>query len=121
MFLEGLEITFLVITLGTAGTTSYASAIVGAAAAFVAVGCAGYMARKPLDRVPENTLKAFVGVMLCTFGVFWAAEGFGITWSGGAWALLYLFAVWWVIAAVGVGVVKNIVGPARQLTGELVA
>lgn len=121
MFLEGLEITFLVITLGTAGTTSYASAIIGAAAAFVAVGFAGYMARKPLTRVPENTLKAFVGVMLCTFGVFWAAEGFGIHWSGDAWALLYLFAVWWAIAVAGVAVVKNLAGspPERRLVDEV--
>jgi uncharacterized membrane protein len=114
MFLEGLEITFLVITLGTAGTTSYASAIIGAAAAFVAVGTAGYMARKPLTHVPENTLKAFVGVMLCTFGVFWAAEGFGVRWAGDAWALLYLFAVWWAIAAAGVGLVRRLVGSPTE-------
>jgi uncharacterized membrane protein len=121
MFLEGLEITFLVITLGTAGTTSYTSAIIGAAAAFVAVGSAGYMARTPLTRVPENTLKAFVGVMLCTFGVFWAAEGFGIRWSGDAWGLLYVFAVWWAIAVVAVRVVKSVVGaPAeRRLVDEV--
>ena len=119
MFLEGLEITFLVITLGTAGTTSYTSAIVGAGAAFVVVGAAGYMARKPLARVPENTLKAFVGVMLCTFGAFWAAEGFGVRWSGDAWALLYLFAVWWGIAALGVRMVRGILDGSRRL--EMVA
>lgn len=115
MFLEGLEITFLVITLGTAGTTSYTSAIAGASAAFVAVGGAGFVARKPLARVPENTLKAFVGVMLCTFGVFWAAAGFGVRWVGDAWALLYLFAAWWAVAAVAVRLVRTAVHQPRPV------
>jgi uncharacterized membrane protein len=94
MLLEGLEITFLVITLGASGDASYPVAIVGAAAAFVLVGVVGFAVRGPLSTVPENTLKAFVSVMLCTFGVYWIAEGFGVDWSGGAWALLYLFGFW---------------------------
>lgn len=94
MLLEGLEITFLVITLGASGESSYPVAIAGAVAAFVVVGVVGYSARGPLSNVPENTLKAFVSVMLCSFGVFWVAEGFGVEWSGDAWALVYLFAIW---------------------------
>jgi uncharacterized membrane protein len=94
MLLEGLEITFLVITLGTSGDASYPVAITGAAAAFVAVGGTGLILRRPLSKIPENTLKAFVSVMLVTFGTYWVTEGMGVDWAGGAWALLYLFAVW---------------------------
>jgi uncharacterized membrane protein len=97
MLLEGLEITFLVITLGASGDASYAVAITGAVLAFVSVGVVGFALRRPLSNVPENTLKAFVSVMLCTFGVYWVAEGFGVDWAGGSWALVYLF-VFWLIA-----------------------
>ena len=94
MLLEGLEITFLVITLGSSGTTSYPVAITGAAAAFILVGATGFFVRKPLSKVPENTLKAFVSVMLATFGTYWVAAGFGVDWFGGAWGLVYLFGAW---------------------------
>lgn len=97
MLLEGLEITFLVITLGSSGTTTYSVAITGAAAAFVFVGATGFFVRRPLSRVPENTLKAFVSVMLATFGTFWVASGLGVDWFGGAWALIYLFVAWLVL------------------------
>ncbi|MEM8746130.1 MAG: hypothetical protein AAGF91_05455 [Actinomycetota bacterium] len=94
MLLEGLEITFLVITLGSSGDASYPVAISGAILAFVVVGAAGWIARAPLANVPENTMKGFVSVMLTTFGTYWVAEGFGVDWLGGAWALLYLFVFW---------------------------
>ncbi|MEM8904030.1 MAG: hypothetical protein AAGA17_03165 [Actinomycetota bacterium] len=94
MLLEGLEITFLVITLGSSGDASYPVAISGAILAFVVVGGAGWIARAPLANVPENTMKGFVSVMLTTFGTYWVAAGFGVDWWGGTWALLYLFVVW---------------------------
>jgi len=46
--------------------------------------------RAPLARVPENTMKFAVGVMLCAFGTFWGAEGAGATWPGSDAALLVL-------------------------------
>jgi uncharacterized membrane protein len=46
----------------------------------------------PLTRVPENTLKFGVGVMLTAFGTFWSAEGAGITWPGADLSLLGLIA-----------------------------
>ncbi len=97
MLLEGLEITFLVITLGASGGASYPVAITGAVAAFVVVGAVGWFARAPLDNVPENELKGFVSVMLVTFGTYWVAEGVGVDWAGGAWGLVYLFAFWFVM------------------------
>jgi uncharacterized membrane protein len=35
-----------------------------------------------LARVPENTIKFVVGLLLTTVGVFWAGEGIGVHWPG---------------------------------------
>ncbi len=79
VLLEGIEVIFIVLTLGgNAGMLD--SAILGAALAFVVVLAAGLLLRAPLSRVPENTLKWIVGVMLTAFGTFWAGEGIGIHW-----------------------------------------
>jgi uncharacterized membrane protein len=86
VFLEGLEVAFIVITFGSA-QGSIPLAAVGAVAAIVLVGIAGAAARRPLSRVPENTLKFAVGAMLTTFGVFWASEGAGAHWPGADAAL----------------------------------
>ena len=81
VLLEGLEVVFIVIAFGTAqGNTGLAAA--GAAAAAVLVVLAGVAARGPLSRVPENTIKFGVGLLLTSFGCFWAAEGIGIDWPG---------------------------------------
>ena len=78
VLLEGLEVAFIVVTFG-ANQGSIPLAVVGAAAAIVVVTAAGFMVREPLARVPENTLKFAVGVMLTSFGTFWGAEGAGRT------------------------------------------
>jgi len=90
VLLEGLEVAFIVITFGsnpigttTSGTASIGgigSAAIGAAVAGVLVIGLGALVRAPLKLVPENTLKFVVGIMLTTFGTFWAGEGFGYTW-----------------------------------------
>ena len=81
VLLEGLEVVFIVLTFGSAqGSISLAAA--GAAGAVVLVAAVGIAVRAPLARVPENTLKFAVGVMLTTFGIFWAAEGAGAHWPG---------------------------------------
>ncbi len=38
--------------------------------------------------MPENTLKFGVGIMLTSFGTFWAAEGSGASWPAVTVALL---------------------------------
>ena len=81
VLLEGLEVAFIVVTFGSAqGQIGYAAA--GAAAALVLVVVVGVLVHAPLARVPENTLKFVVGIMLTTFGIFWSAEGAGIHWPG---------------------------------------
>jgi uncharacterized membrane protein len=79
VLLEGLEVAFIVITVGTANK-SIGSAALGAAVAGVLVIGVGVAVRSPLQRVPENLLKFVVGVMLTSFGTFWGGEGIGITW-----------------------------------------
>src|SRR6266436_7632402 len=85
VLLEGLEVAFIVITFGsnvttTGGLSGIASAAIGATIAGILVIGAGALVRAPLKRVPENTLKFVVGIMLTSFGTFWAAEGFLINW-----------------------------------------
>ncbi len=89
--LEGLEVVFIVIAVGaTAG--ALVSATLGALAAGVLVIGAGFALRAPLARVPENTLKCVVGIMLSAFGTFWTAEGAGAHWPGSDFAILALIA-----------------------------
>jgi uncharacterized membrane protein len=80
VFLEGLEVAFIVVTFGAAQPNGVAIATGAAAAALVIVGAVGVIVRAPLSRVPENTLKFAVGVMLTSFGTFWAGEGAGVKW-----------------------------------------
>jgi uncharacterized membrane protein len=81
VFLEGMEVAFIVLTFGsTQGSIPLAAA--GAAAALVLVVVVGVLVRAPLARVPENAIKFAVGTMLTTFGIFWSVEGAGASWPG---------------------------------------
>jgi len=90
-FLEGLEVAFTVLIFGTAaGNIPLAS--VGAVGAIVLVGVVGVAVHQPLSQVPENTMKFAVGVMLTTFGIFFAGEGVGVAWPGEDASLLGILA-----------------------------
>jgi uncharacterized membrane protein len=89
--LEGLEVAFIVLTFG-ASQGSIPLAALGAGAAVVVTAGIGAAVRAPLARVPENTIKFVVGVMLTTFGIFWATEGAGAKWPGGDVSLLGVLA-----------------------------
>ena len=89
VLLEGLEVVFIVLTFGTnQHDVPLAALAAGAAIALVAV--LGIAARRPLARVPENSMKFAVAVMLTGFGIFWGAEGAGVDWPGADAALLVL-------------------------------
>ena len=91
VLLEGLEVAFIVITFGsTQRNVGLAAAAAGTA--LVLVASVGLLVRAPLARVPENTMKFAVGVMLTTFGIFWSAEGAGADWPGGDAALFGILA-----------------------------
>jgi uncharacterized membrane protein len=92
VLLEGLEVIFIVLTFG-ANQHNVGLAAAAAAVAVLAVVLAGVVAHAPLARVPENTLKFGVGVMLTSFGIFWGAEGAGSHWPGGDAALLAIVPV----------------------------
>jgi uncharacterized membrane protein len=87
VLLEGLEVVFIVLTFG-ANQHDVGLAAAAAAVAVAAVVLVGFAVHAPLARVPENTLKFGVGVMLTSFGIFWGAEGAGAHWPGGDAALL---------------------------------
>jgi uncharacterized membrane protein len=99
VLLEGLEVVFIVIAFGSAqGHLGLAAA--GAAAAFVVVVIAGVLAQGPLSRVPENTIKFVVGLLLTSFGCFWGAEGAGVDWPGDELSLLAVIAFFGVLSLV---------------------
>jgi uncharacterized membrane protein len=81
VFLEGVEVVVIVITLGSAGR-SLSLAALGAFGAFVIVCGIGAIVARHLAGVPENALKMAVGLMLTSFGTFWSAEGLGVHWPG---------------------------------------
>lgn len=96
VLLEGIEVVFIVIAVG-AGRGLLWPASLGALAAGMLVLMIGAIAHRPLARVPENTLKFAVGVMLSAFGVFWTGEGLGVEWPGGDLAL-FVFAAAFLLA-----------------------
>jgi uncharacterized membrane protein len=82
VLLEGLEVALIVVGFG-ASQGRVGLAALAAAGAVAVVISAGIAVRAPLSRVPENTMKFAVGVLLTSFGVFWALEGAGVAWPGG--------------------------------------
>ena len=98
VLLEGVEVVFIIIAVGTAhGMTGYAA--LGAFAAFLMVLAIGLLVHEPLAQVPENTLKFAVGLMLSAFGVFWTGEGLGAEWPGADWSLVGLLAIFLAVSA----------------------
>ena len=92
VFLEGLEVAIIVVTVGSASSLALETAAAGALAAFILVVFAAVVVRKPFGRIPENALKFVVGVMLVSFGTFWLGEGLGVAWPYGDAALLIVIA-----------------------------
>ncbi|HYM83513.1 MAG TPA: hypothetical protein VEY67_05140, partial [Candidatus Dormibacteraeota bacterium] len=91
VLLEGLEVAFIVVTFG-ASAGMLGPAALGAAIAAAAVLLVAVVVHRPLASVPENALKFAVGLMLVSFGTFWAGEGVGIDWPGADLAILALLA-----------------------------
>jgi uncharacterized membrane protein len=107
VLLEGLEVVFIVIAVG-AGRGLLMPASFGALAACALVLAAGAIIHRPLSRVPENTLKFGVGVMLSAFGVFWTGEGLGVAWPGQDLALLLFAALFLAAGLTGSALARRI-------------
>ena len=104
VFLEGLEVVILVLTLGSSAHR-LGLAAVGAAAAVVLVGVVGVVVAKQLSKVPENAMKMSVGVLLVTYGTFWTGEGLKVKWPGGdvmlaAFVGIYAVVTWLLVLVV---------------------
>jgi len=101
VLLEGLEVVFIALTFG-ANAKNVGLAAISAGCAVALVAAAGFAIRAPLARVPENTMKFVVGIMLTSFGLFWGGEGAGAHWPGSDAALLVIIPA---VALLGVGLV----------------
>jgi uncharacterized membrane protein len=92
VLIEGLEVVLIVTAFGAnQHRIGLATAAAGVAVALVIAG--GIAVRAPLARVPENTMKFAVGVVLSSFGIFWSGEGAGVRWPGGDAILLAIVPV----------------------------
>lgn len=113
VFIEGVEVVFIVLAVGAAGgPAKLVPASIGAAAAAVVVVALGFAARGPLTRVPENALKLAVGALVSAFGTFWAGEGLRLVWPGGDWATVALSLGYAGVAALGIALVRGVTGRA---------
>ena len=98
--LEGIEVAFIVIALGAGGIGLLLPASLGALAALLVVVALGIAVHRPLSRIPENSLKFVVGVLLSAFGSFWVGEGLGFAWPVRDWSILGLIAGFLAVAAI---------------------
>jgi uncharacterized membrane protein len=106
VLLEGLEVVFIVIALG-AGHGMLIPASAGAVAACLLVAGVGFIVHRPLARIPENTLKFAVGVMLSAFGVFWTGEGLGVAWLGADLAIVGFAALFLAVSGAAVFLARS--------------
>lgn len=127
VFLEGMEVVFIVLTFGL--NAHHLGAASGAAAAAVAtVVVVAFAARRPLSMIPENSLKYGVGLMLAAFGAFWGFEGLGwlrpshtsLEWPGADWSILVLLVAWFLVTQLMVRLLRPAPAPspASQLVGQ---
>lgn len=96
--LEGTEVVFIVIAIGAGHTGMLLPASLGAVIALLVVVALGLILHRPLARVPENTLKFIVGVLLSAFGTFWVGEGMHLVWPGADWSIPALIAAYLILA-----------------------
>ena len=116
VLLEGLEVAFIVVTFGAA-QNQIGLAALGALVALVLVLVVGAVVHRPLSRVPENTLKFSVGLLLTSFGTFWAVEGVGGAWPGEDAAILGLLVVYTLASFAVVQVLRRQVATPAPTTG----
>jgi uncharacterized membrane protein len=128
VFLEGMEVVFIVITFGL-NAHNVPIACVGAAAAAVVVVGLAVLVRRPLSMIDENLLKYAVGLMLASFGTYWAVAGAGtfragrhaLHWPGSDLAILVLVGFWFALTRVAISVLRRTGAPTRTDQREAVA
>ncbi len=116
VFLEGVEVVLVVVSLG-ASQHRLGIAAAAAGAAVVVVAGVGAVVARQLSRVPENTIKTAVGIMLTSFGLFWVGEGAGVHWPGGDVDILGLVALFVLVTAVSVAWLRTLHPPMPPRSG----
>jgi Ca2+/H+ antiporter, TMEM165/GDT1 family len=106
VLIEGVEVVFIVVAVG-AGHGLLWQASIGAVAAGAVVLAVGFVAHRPLARVPENALKFVVGILLSSFGVFWTGEGAGVVWPGSDFALFGFILVFLIASLLSVRIIRS--------------
>src|SRR5438105_3393421 len=109
---EAIEMVTIVIAVGA--TRGWRSAGVGAAAGFLgvgvvaaAVGGIAAAARSAVSSIPRSLLQLVVGILLTSFGTFWAAEGLGVEWPGSDLSLLWILGLYATTGAAFVGLSRR--------------
>ena len=107
VLLEGLEGAFVAISFAGGGMGALAAASLGVASAAVVVITVGTFVQAPLRRIPENTLKFVVGILLTAYGTFWAGESYGIEWPLADLALVLLGLGYFFASAILITTIRN--------------
>ncbi len=115
VFLEGLEVAFIVITFGS-NAGNIGAAAFGAILACLLVTVVGIVVNQPLSRVPENGLKYVVGIMLISFGTFWAGEGIGIEWPASDLTLVILVVAYAAVGLLAIQLARRVLAARRAHT-----
>jgi uncharacterized membrane protein len=109
VLLEGLEVIFIVISFADArieqNKYAFIEAAIGALVAAIAAITIGLIAHKPLTKVPENTMKYGVGLMLTAFGMFWALEGLNVSWPHNELSIIFILITLFALTQVAIKVV----------------
>lgn len=113
VFVEGLEVAVIVVTFGAASMRALVWSTAGAAIALLTVAAAALTFHKPFARVPENAMKAVVGVMLVSLGTFWLGEALGFAWWVGDGALFIIAGAYAIASAATVLALRRL-GPAGE-------
>jgi uncharacterized membrane protein len=113
--LEGVEVIVIVIALGAVQGLLIPASL-GALAACLLVVAAGLILHRPLARVPENSLKFVVGILMSAFGLFWFGEGVGVQWPYADAAILGLMALLAVASWLGVTIARRLNEASRRVT-----
>jgi len=124
VFLEGMEVVFIVITFGLNADNVFGASMGALAAVVIVLGLALAL-KRPLAMINENLLKYGVGLLLATFGTYWAVEGIGIfrdggesvEWPGGDLAIIALLVGWFLLSRIFIAVLRR---PAVPTTGPVV-
>jgi uncharacterized membrane protein len=106
VFVEGIEVVFIVLGVGGVGRSLWPP-VIGASAAAAAVIVLGVAIRGPLTRIPENVLKFAVGALISAFGTFWVGEGIGVSWPWRDYMLIILALGYAMVAAVAIALCRT--------------